>query len=228
MMTIDPQLLWAAGLGVYVLVVLMLTKLPYDWMVAGGLEPIRAVYYNRKIVHMLAGGVGSLMVPVVFTDIWYPLVAGLLLSGFTYAAHASGLRMFWFQTEENRNDVKFALSWLASVSLLWWLLGNPWLAILPALFMAFGDGVTGIARNAVIRKRSKSPIGSVFMLLVCAPMGWVVAGLADPPIPEWGLLAALIATVVERYEIGVIDDNILITAAASLTLLVGAAIGPVL
>ncbi|MBK1701502.1 hypothetical protein [Thiococcus pfennigii] len=225
-MAIDPQLLWAAGLGLYVLAVLLLTKLPYDWMVARGMEPIRAVYYNRKIVHMLAGGVGSLMVPLVFTDLWYPLIAGVLLSLVTYGAHASGLRMFWFQTPENRNDVKFALSWLASVSLLWWLLGNPWLAILPGLFMAFGDGVTGIVRNAVIRKRSKSPIGNLFMLIVCAPMGWIVGGLADPAIPEWGLIAAIIATVVERYEFGVIDDNILITAAASATLLLGTAIGP--
>ncbi|AGA89370.1 hypothetical protein Thimo_0516 [Thioflavicoccus mobilis 8321] len=227
-MALDPQILWAAGLGIYVLAVLLLTKLPYDWMVAGGMEPIRAVYYNRKIVHMLAGGVGSLMVPLVFTDVWYPLVAGILLSLLTYGAHASGLRMFWFQTPENRNDVKFALSWLGSVSLLWWLLGNPWLAILPGLFMAFGDGVTGIVRNAVIRKRSKSPIGNVFMLIVCAPMGWVIGGMADPAIPEWGLLAAVIATVVERYEFGVIDDNILITAAASATLLLGTAIGPLI
>ncbi|MEY6432750.1 hypothetical protein ABC977_10065 [Thioalkalicoccus limnaeus] len=227
-MDLDPQWLWAAGLGLYVLAVLWLTKIPYDRMVARGMEPIRAVYYNRKIVHMAAGGVGSLMVPLVFTDLWFPLVAGILFSLLTYAAHATGLRMFWFQTDDNRNDVKFALSWLASVSLLWWLLGNPWLAILPALFMAFGDGVTGIARNLVVRKRSKSPIGNVFMFLVCAPMGWIIGGLADPGIPEWGLLAALVATLVERYEFGAIDDNILITAAASAVLLLGVAVGPVL
>jgi dolichol kinase len=227
-MTLDPQLLWAAGLGLYVLAVLLLTKIPYDWMVARGMEPIRAVYYNRKIVHMLAGGVGSFAVPLVFTDLWYPLIAGILLTLLTYATHASGLRMFWFQTAENRNDVKFALSWLGSVSLLWWLLGNPWLAILPALFMAFGDGVTGIVRNAVIRKRSKSPIGNVFMLIVSAPMGWIIGGLAHPAIPEWGLLAAVVATVVERYEIGAIDDNILITVSASSILLLGTAIGPLI
>lgn len=225
-MVLDEQLLWAVGLGVYVLAVLFLTKIPYDRMVAGGMEPIRAVYYDRKIVHMLAGGVGSLAVPLVFTDLWYPLVAGVFLSLFTYLAHAAGLRLFWFQIEENRNDVKFALSWLGSVSLLWWLLGNPWLAILPALFMAFGDGVTGIARNLVIRQRSKSPIGSVFMLLVCAPMGWVVGGLADPAIPEWGLAAAAVATFVERYEFGAIDDNVLITVAASAILLLGTWVGP--
>ena len=227
-MAISSQLLWAIGLTVYVLAVLFLTRLPYRAMVKRGMEPIRAVYYNRKFVHMLAGGIGSLMVPLVFSDPWYPLVCGLLLTLLTYAAHATGLRFYWFQTAENRNDVKFALMWAVSVSLLWWLLDNPWLAILPALFMAFGDGVTGIARNLLVRRRSKSPIGNLFMLIVCAPMGWIIGGLADPTIPIWGLIAAIVATWIERYEFGPIDDNMLITAAASGVLLLGTHVGPLI
>ena len=227
-MSLDPQILWAIGLSLYVLAVLFLTRLPYLAMVRRGMEPIRAVYYNRKIVHMLAGGVGSLMVPLVFVDPWLPLVSGLLLTLFTNLAHATGLRMYWFQTDDNRNDVKFALMWSCSVSALWWLLDNPWLAILPSLYMAFGDGVTGIARNALIRKRSKSPIGNLFMLLLCAPMGWFIGGLAQPAIPVWGLVSAVVATAVERYEFGPIDDNILITVSASAVLLLGSYWGPLL
>ena len=226
-MTIDPQYIWATGLSLYVLAVLFVTRLPYQAMVDRGMEPIRACYYTRKIVHMLAGGVGSFMVPLVFTNPWLPLITGLLLTLFTNLTHATGFRLYWFQTDENRNDVKFALMWSCSVSLLWWLLGDPWLAILPALYMAFGDGVTGIVRNAFIRRRSKSPIGNVFMLLVCAPMGWIIGGHASPAIPDWGLLSAVVATVIERYEFGPIDDNILITVAATLVLLLGAAVGPV-
>lgn len=222
----STQLLWAIGLSLYVLAVLFLTRIPYRMMIGRGMEPIRAVYYNRKIVHMLAGGVGSLMVPLVFQDPWYPLVCGLLLTGLTWVAHAAGLRFYWFQTAENRNDVKFALMWAISVALLWWILDNPWLAVLPALYMAFGDGVTGIARNLLVKRRSKSPIGNLFMLLVCAPMGWVIGGFADPAIPEWGLLSALAASWVERYEIGPIDDNVLITMTASSLLLIGVAVGP--
>ena len=227
-MSIPTQLLWAVGLGLYVLAVLFLTLIPYRAMVARGMEPIRAVYYNRKIVHMLAGGVGSLMVPLVFTDPWYPLIAGLLLTLLTFFAHGSGLRMYWFQTPDNRNDVKFALMWAGSVSALWWLLGDPWLAILPSLYMAFGDGVTGIARNLVVRRRSKSPIGSVFMLLVCVPMGWVIGSHANPSIPDWGVISAVVATFVERYEFGPIDDNVLITVSATAVLLLGAMVGPIL
>ena len=94
----DGQFLYALGMSLYVLVVLFATKLPYDMMVSRGVEEIRAVYYNRKIVHMMAGGVGSLCVPILFEDYWYPLVCGILLTLFTYLAHHSGYRMFWFQT----------------------------------------------------------------------------------------------------------------------------------
>ena len=41
----DPQLYYAAGMGAYVMVILFVTKIPYDRMVASGMEDIRAVYY---------------------------------------------------------------------------------------------------------------------------------------------------------------------------------------
>jgi len=186
------------------------------------------VYYNRKIVHMFAGGVGSLSVPFLFTDLWYPMLAGLLLTVMLYASHRAGVVMHWFQTEQNQNDVKFALMWWVSISLIWWLVGDPWLAIVPSLFMAFGDGITGVVRNAVVQKRSKSPIGNVFMFIVSAPLGWFAAKAGDPSIPVWGLLSATVATFVERYEFGPIDDNILITVAATAVLLLGVQIGPLL
>ena len=224
----DNQILYSVGMGIYVMVILFATKIPYDMMITRGVEDIRAVYYNRKIVHMMAGGVGSLCVPVLFVDYWYPLVCGILLTIFTYAAHASGTRMFWFQTDQNQNDVKFTLMWWTSITMIWVLVGDPWLAIVPSLFMAFGDGVTGVVRNAVIKKRSKSPIGNVFMFIVSAPLGYIVAGMGDPSIPVWGLISAAIATFVERYEFGPIDDNILITVFATAVLMLGVEVGPIL
>ena len=223
----DEQLYYAIGMGVYVMVVLFATKIPYNLMISRGMEDIRAVYYNRKIVHMLAGGVGAFCVPVLFNDYWYPLVCGVILTIFTFSAHQSGMRMFWFQTEQNQNDVKFALMCWVSITIIWAIFDDPWLAIIPSLFMAFGDGVTGIVRNMVIRKRSKSPIGNVFMFIVSAPLGWFVGGLGDPSIPMWGLFAAAVATIVERYEFGPIDDNILITISASLVIMIGIEVGPI-
>ena len=130
----------------------------------------------------------------------------------TRVTHALNMRMYWFQVEENRNDFKFAISWVASVAFLRWLFDDEWLAVPSALFMAFGDGVTGIARNYFIRRRSKSGIGN----------------LADSALPVWGLFAGVVATVVERYEYGPIDDNTLITLASTTILLLGIYFGPVL
>jgi len=117
--------------------------------------------------------------------------------------------------------------WWVSITVIWALVGDPWLAIIPSLFMAFGDGITGVVRNLVVKKRSKSPIGNVFMFIVSAPLGWYVGGLGDPSLPGWGLIAAAVATFVERYEFGPIDDNILITIFSTLVLMIGVYSGPI-
>ena len=46
-------------------------------------------------------------------------------------------------------------------------LDDPWLAILPALFMAYGDGVTGIIRNKMFAKRTKVRGGNLGMAILC-------------------------------------------------------------
>jgi hypothetical protein len=40
------------------------------------------------------------------------------------------------------------------------------------------------------------------------------------------VISAVVATIVERYEFGPIDDNVLITVSASAVLLLGTLIGP--
>ena len=44
----------------------------------------------------------------------------------------------------------------------------------------------------------------------------------------WGVIAAIVATFVERYEFGPIDDNVLITVSATAVLFIGNEIGPLL
>ena len=117
--------------------------------------------------------------------------------------------------------------WWISLGLLWWLLGDPWLAILPAVFMAFGDGVTGVIRNYFFRRRTKHVLGNVGMALVSVPLAWLIASQADPALPVWGVIAALLASVVERYEFGWVDDNVLIAIATTLILLLGSVFGPI-
>jgi len=226
MHTVGMQTLWAVTAVVYSAVIVFLTRWIHHRLRARGVANNVAVYYNRKIVHMAAGGVVALAVPYLFTSPIYPLAVGLALTLFTLVPHVSGRRLAWLQTEENCNDVKFTLMWGVAIYVLWRLLDDPFLAILPPVFMAFGDGVTGVVRNALFRRRTKSPIGNLFMLAVSIPAGFLLAGQASLPIPWWGLIAGVVASIIERFELGPIDDNILITVASSAVLLIGAHVGP--
>lgn len=206
---------------VYAMAIVFVTKSTYAFMKKRGVENMVAVYYNRKIVHMAAGGVVALAVPFMF-DTWiYPLIIGLVLTVFTVAPRLKGQSMDFMQTKENWNDSKFTLMWGLSIAIMWILFRDPFLAVIPTLFMAFGDAVTGVVRNALYKKRTKSPVGNVFMLIVCVIIGYVFASLAHNPIPLWGVAAAVGASIVERYEIGPIDDNVLITVTTMIILAIG-------
>lgn len=221
---IQNELFWFIILSIYAIAITMGTKKTYEFMKKRGVKDNVAVYYNRKLIHMFAGGVVVLIVPFVFTSPWYPLLAGLVLTVLTYIPHATGNILYWFQTKDNINDVNFCLMWALTVFILWIVLGNPWIAIIPPVFMAFGDGVTGIVRNAVFKKRTKNPIGNVFMLIVCIFFGYILADQVG--LAWWGVIAAFVASFVERYEFGPIDDNVLITVSAAIILFIGSQSGP--
>lgn len=219
------SLLAVASVG-YAISIVFLTKWFYHLMVKKGTEKTVAVYYNRKIVHMAAGGVGALLVPFFYSLPLFPLLVGLILSIFTYIPHRTGNRFYWMQTETNKNDVKFTFMWGVTICVLWYLLEDPFLAIIPSLFMAFGDGITGVVRNAFFKRRTKHFIGNIFMALVCIPLGYWLASSAAVSIPWWGVIAAVVCSYIERYEFGPIDDNILISSCATLIIFMGAKIGP--
>ncbi len=215
------DLILSAALIVYALLVAYFTKSAYDWMINRNIKKKDAIYYNRKLVHIFAGGVIALIVPF-FSSKFYPLLFGVILSMLTYLSHKRGKILYWFQTDDDINDVSFCLMWGIAVFVLWTIMENPWIAIIPLVFMAFGDGVTGLVRNSIFKKRTKHPIGNVFMLALCIPMGYILTYLSGiPEMAIWGVIAAIVASVVERYEIGPIDDNILITVSSSIVLYVG-------
>ena len=76
---------------------------------------------------------------------------------------------------------------------------DKWIAITAALFMAVGDGVTGIVRNRIYKRHVKGFWGSVAMLIVSVIIGVIYKGVL-------GVLTAVVATIVERIPL--IDDNI--------------------
>lgn len=200
----------AALLTVYVLAVVFSSKLLYDWVRRRGESHNVAVYYVRKFIHVFAGGVVALLTPIVFESLLTPLFLGLAMAAFLAVARLVR-PMHWFQVPENHYEVNFALAWGLSTSLLWLLLGDPYKAVVPAVFISFGDAATGVVRNAVFKRRTKHWLGNVAMLLVTLPLGYLLAGLP-------GALAAVVASVVERYEFGRIDDNVIIALASTLIL----------
>ncbi len=221
-MDLDPSVLVhdsliAAGFFAYVMAVVFGTKKLYDIMVSRGMKRNVAVYYNRKIIHMAAGGVVALALPFVFHEPFIPFVLAMILALFTYIPHKTGKLMYWFQVEENMYEVNFCIAWGIAVLLLWLILGDPRLAILPPMLISFGDAVTGIVRNALFKRRTKHWIGNLAMAGLTIPLGLFYAGIVG------GVTSAL-ASVIERFEFNPIDDNILIGLTSTAILLIARAL----
>ena len=59
------QIIWAAAMAIWTIIVIYGTRWTYNYWTSQGMEEMVAVYYNRKIVHMLAAGVVLLIIPFV-------------------------------------------------------------------------------------------------------------------------------------------------------------------
>ena len=206
------ELAKAVLLGVYVLGVVLATKPIYHYLRRKGLPHNVAIYYNRKIIHIFAGGLVAFLVPYLFTAPLVPLLMALALGAFLYYWHWRGRLLYWFQTEENMFEVNFTIAWGLSLLILWLATGDPRISVVPAVFIAIGDGVTGIIRNALFAKRTKHWLGNIGMALVIIPLGYLLAGTI-------GAIAGAVASYVERYEFPPIDDNILVALATLIVLL---------
>ncbi|MEZ0394139.1 MAG: dolichol kinase [Desulfurococcaceae archaeon] len=187
------------------------TRSLYGLMRRVGLRHNVAVYYNRKLIHMGAGGLAALVVAYYFREPLVPLAFALALALMTYAPHRLGKLMYWFQVEDNSYEVNFCLAWGISVFALWLLTGNQRISVVPALFISFGDAVTGLVRNALFGRRTKHWIGNVAMAAVAIPVGLHFAGLP-------GAVAGAISSAIELLEAKPVDDNVLIAAASSVVL----------
>jgi len=223
--SITFEILWIFILALYVFFIVYLTKKIFEYLIKKNVEKDSAVYYDRKLVHIFAGGVVAFFVPFIFTSPWFPLICGIGISVITYFTHKSGRILYWFQND-NLNDVSFCLMWSLGIFVLWYLTDNPWIGVIPALFMSFGDGMTGIVRNKIFNERNKHYAGNILMVFICIPIGLFFAGNAG--IPIWGVIAAVVASVVEKFEFGSIDDNVFITVFSILILIIGMQLGPLI
>lgn len=184
-----------------VFVTSILTKKLYEYMVSRNIPHNVAVYYNRKIIHIAAAGLVAFLTPYIYRDPLIPFAMGLFFGLVTYLPRRMNKLMYWFQVPENAYEVHFTIFWGLSILLVYLFTGNMSLAVLPAIFVSVGDGVTGIVRNALYKRRVKSWYGNIAMVATIAPIGYIFAGLG-------GLVAGIVASLVEKIEN--LDDNITI------------------
>jgi phytol kinase len=171
-------------------------------------------YISRKIGHG-AGGVCFLLAPFVFSSVWIPLTLAGTFSLILFSARFVRPSTFRGVGGNGRSRDSYAEIMFAAVAVPVYLLGwqgvnQPYYAAAALLFMAWGDGVTGLVRAKIYRKPVKGVWGSLAMLLVCLGLAWFLIK------PFWIGAAGAFAAVIAEYSFGDvgfikrIDDNLAI------------------
>ena len=168
-------------------------------------------YISRKIGHF-SGGLGFLLCALLFDSGWwlFAITAGFFLM----LAGARLIKPDAFRgvggtgrTGPVMAEVYFPLAALPVIAVGWIWLDKPVIAVACLLFMAWGDGVTGIVRSQIYGKAVKGLWGSAAMLVSCLVIAWAFI------TPFWiGAVGAVVATVVEWAcgDVGILkwaDDN---------------------
>ena len=208
----------ASILFAYILAIVYITKYVYRILIKRKLPKNVVIYYNRKIIHIAAGGIVALLVPYIFSSPLIPLIFALVLAVLNYLPHKTGRLLYWYQVEENMYEVNFCLAWGLMLTILWLVTGSSKIAILPPLFIAFGDAITGIVRNTIFKRRTKHWIGNIAMAVVTTLLGFIYAGYC-------GVFAALVASFIERFVFNPIDDNVLISLSTAIILTLSKILG---
>lgn len=196
-----------------VLVGLYLSNLFYDYKVPQ--------YISRKVGHFF-GGVGLLLFVYFFQEPWWPLI---LSGGFTLLlGGARILRPSTFRGVGGTGrshalaEIWFPLASTVSIVVGWMWLKNPFLGVVPALYMAWGDCITGLIRARIYGKEVKGIYGSGGMIIACLLIAYLFQ-------PYWmAAVGAVVATLAEKctpISRGMLDDNwtIIISSLTVMSLL---------
>jgi hypothetical protein len=170
-------------------------------------------YMARKAIHILSAGVSVMLARVIFSDWLIPVVVGLLMVAYTAVGHIQKLHG-WFQIRRNYADIYFIVACTGVLVIFWNY--NVWIGVLSALFLAWGDGLTGIVRKLVYGKRNKGLWGTAAMFAVCIALAYVMNGR----VGYVAFVAAAFASIAERFE--QIDDNITIPVGSAIIMMLPA------
>ncbi|MGB9805241.1 MAG: dolichol kinase [Thermoproteota archaeon] len=191
-------------------VVLVLSKEVYKFALRKGRSEHSSMYFSRKAIHFLAGGLTAALLPYFAHEPFLPALLAFGFSIMTYVPHKINKLMYWFQDPENAYEVDFTIVWGVVILLTWYIDKTFWLGVIPVLFMSWGDGITGIIRNLMYNKRTKAWEGTMGMLILDTIIG-AKMGFA-------GIIAAVVSALVERIE--VLDDNVSVPVVSLIILLV--------
>lgn len=164
-------------------------------------------YISRKVGHGV-GGMGFLLCVFLFSSPWWPIIIAvsfvLLLGGARLKKPGLFRGVGGTGRQHALAEVFFPIAGVISLSVGWAWLGSPWLAVVPILFMAWGDMLTGLVRSRIYGKEIKGNWGSVAMLAVSLVVAYFFK-------PYWiGAVGAVVATLAERFtplSRGFWDDN---------------------
>ncbi len=179
-------------------------------------------YISRKIGHG-AGGLAYLATFVLSSPFW-PVIISAVLGSILLFAHLFKPDIFRGIGGSGREKSVLAEVWFAWVAVPVYLIGWFWLkrpevAVASLLFMAWGDGITGLVRWKLYNRPIKGLWGSLAMFCTCLVIAWVFVR------PVWiGVVASLLATITERIfgEYGYLkwgDDNWAIPLISAIVML---------
>ncbi|MGD0794615.1 MAG: hypothetical protein ABR958_03335 [Dehalococcoidales bacterium] len=179
-------------------------------------------YISRKIGHG-AGGL-AFLASYVLASPWWPIIISACFSALLLTAHTIRPEAIRGVGGAGRSDKIMAEVWFPMVAvpvygIAWLWLKQPAAAVASLLFMAWGDGVTGLVRSQFYHGPVKGLWGSLAMLCLCLSVSWVFIK------PFWiGAVASALATLTEWAfgEYGVLkwgDDNWAIPMVSLATIL---------